>query len=95
MDRAKKSWDWIHEHMPGVVALIKKKRAEGLDAHVNECWRRGVVLGEPGWLFASEGAVSIGVPARHLVEDPTLQAMREAFPTRALLLLKEVDDGKA
>ena len=48
--------------MPGLARLMREKRALWGDAHVNECWRRGVVLREPGWLFAIEGALAIGTP---------------------------------
>ena len=53
---------WVREAMPGVARLITEKRAQWGDAHVNECWRRGVVERQPGWFFAREGAVAIGTP---------------------------------
>lgn len=58
-----RSWKWLPEQMPRVAALIAARRKEVGDAHVNECWRRGVVLLEPGWFFAVEGALAVGVPA--------------------------------
>jgi hypothetical protein len=91
----KRSWAWMEEHMPTVVQQLKRKRAEGLGPHINECWRRGVLQLEPGWFYAGEGAVSIGVPAGHLLADPALVQLRKDFPGQALLMLKEVSDGKA
>jgi hypothetical protein len=53
---------WVKDTMPGVAKLIVEKRALWGDAHVNECWRRGVVERQPGWFFAREGAVALGTP---------------------------------
>lgn len=65
MDKqAKNNWSWLPAAMPNVAGMVKEKRALYGDAHVDECWKRGVVLGEPGWFFAREGAISVGTPAR-------------------------------
>lgn len=66
MDKRKR-FDWLPEEMPGVVKLVAEKRKLHGNAHVNECWRRGVLLLEPGWFFAREGPLTIGVL------DPTWQ----------------------
>ena len=55
-------WSWMESFMPGVVSMIKERRAAGLGKHVNECWKRGVIKGEPNWFFAREGSVCIGTP---------------------------------
>lgn len=47
--------------MPGVAKLVRERRLQLGDAHVDECFRRGVIQGEPGWFFAREGTISIGV----------------------------------
>lgn len=91
----KRSWAWMEEHMPRVIQQLKAKRAEGLGAHINECWKRGVIGLEPGWFYAAEGPVAIGVPAEHLLADPVLVDLRKAFPDQALLMLKEVGHGEA
>ncbi len=62
MDKGKADWSWLPARMPGVARLMKDKRRELGDAHVNECWKRGVVEGKPGWLFAWEGSISVGTP---------------------------------
>lgn len=63
MDReVPKSFAWLPEHMPGVAKLVREKRRLFGDAHVSECWRRGVVLREPGWFFAREGSLAVGTP---------------------------------
>lgn len=95
MDKTRLNWGWMQQHMPKVVALLKEKREAGQGAHINECWRRGVLAGEPGWFFAAEGAVSVGVPAEHLLAEPALVQLRKDFPSQALLLLKEVEDVQA
>ena len=78
----------MEEHMPKVVQLMKKRRAAGEGAHLNECWRRGVLGREAGWFYAAEGPLAVGVPEGHLLADPQLVAMRRDFPESALLLLK-------
>ena len=59
---ATNKWAWLPAVMPGVARLMAEKRAAFGDAHVNECWKRGVVRQEPGWFFAREGGVAVGVP---------------------------------
>ena len=68
MDKIKDSaarqrrFDWLPVEMPGVARLVREKRALLGDAHVNECWRRGVICMEPGWFFAREGPLAVGTP---------------------------------
>lgn len=68
MDR-KKDWKWLPAHMPGVARLVAEKRKALGDAHVDECWRRGVMQCEPGWFFAREGPLTVGTPD---TSDPTM-----------------------
>lgn len=58
----KKDWSWMKQHMPGVVALLREYREAGEGAHVDECWLKGVIAGQPGWLFAREGPICLGTP---------------------------------
>lgn len=58
----KSRWSWVPQLMPGVQRLMAERRREWGDAHVNECWQRGVVQREPGWFFAAEGALTLGTP---------------------------------
>ena len=82
------------QHMPRVVALLREKRWAGEGELLNECWRRGVVGREPGWFFAVEGAVSLGVLADLALVPPELVALRQAFPDAVMLMLKgEVMNG--
>ncbi|MBP8145898.1 MAG: hypothetical protein KAY56_11205 [Inhella sp.] len=64
MDKGGKAgkFDWVPELMPGVRLQIAEHRRTMGAAHVAECWRRGVIEREPGWFFAAEGAVTVGVP---------------------------------
>lgn len=64
MDREKKGrgYDWVRAAMPLLPARISELRAQHGDAHINECWRRGVVRGERGWFFARQGSVALGAP---------------------------------
>lgn len=65
-------WAWVRTALPAVARLVLDKRREFGQAHVAECWRRGMA-GEPGWFFAREGAVAIGTPWA-VVQDPVLAA---------------------
>ena len=91
MDKGwKQRFDWLPAQMPRVAALMKSQRQKHGDAHVNECWRRGVVLGEPGWFFAVEGSLAVGVPAASWdwKQWPELAKLPEDIRP-ALLLIKE------
>lgn len=81
------TWKWLPEQMPGVQRLMKEKRAELGDDWVNECWKRGVVQRQPGWFFASEGSLSVGV----LEDSPAIIALVTAriTATQAFLMLRE------
>lgn len=90
MDRKQKTdWSWLPLQMPRVVALIKTKRAELGDAHVNLCWRRGVVERQAGWFFAREGALAVGTPW----DDPEMAnfAAAAVTSTQGVLLLRSVE----
>lgn len=92
MDK-KQSFDWLPAQMPRVAALAKTRRAAVGDAHFNECWRRGVVLGEPGWFFAREGGIAIGTPDPRWTW-PELEALPHPEQA-ALLLLRDATAGAA
>lgn len=97
MDKeTKQSFGWLPAQMPRVAAMMKTRRAKDGDAHVNECWRRGVVAGEPGWFFAIEGGLAVGVPAANWdwKKWPELAALPDAVKPALLLLRdKEASDG--
>lgn len=93
MDKVKR-FDWLPSEMPRVAALAKARRLKDGDAHFAECWKRGVLNCEPGWFFAREGALAIGVPGA----DWSLPAWLEAYlPGTAMLVMKgpEVQHGGA
>lgn len=83
----KRSWQWMAEHMPRVVAMLKEERKAGRGAHIDDCWRRGVVNGEPGLFWASEGAISVGVPPNQSLVPADVMALMKAFPGSAVLML--------
>lgn len=93
-DQGTNRWAWLREFMPGVAAQMAEKRREMGEAHVALCWRRGVVELQPGWFFACEGPIAVGVP---LADDPVMAAFLSAKLTRtqAVLMLRnpEVADG--
>ena len=93
MDRApKKDWSWLPTAMPKVAQLVaEKKKAYGA-AHVSECWKRGVELGEPGWFFAREGGLAVGTPWE---DDEVLRNFGAQHITsgQGLLLIKEPANG--
>jgi len=75
--------------MPGVAAMMARRRAEVGPAHVALCWRRGVVEQKPGWFFAQEGALAVGTPWD---DDPDIAAYIKGriTPTQVLLVLRPV-----
>lgn len=83
-------WAWLPQQMPGVARLMKEKRAALGNAHVALCWRRGVVEQQPGWFFASEGALAVGTP---WADDPAIADFITAriTPTQVLLVLRPVE----
>lgn len=90
MDKEKervKRFDWLPVEMPKVARLVKEKRALYGDAHVNECWKRGVLQREPGWFFAREGALAVGAPW----DDPVMAnfAAQAVTSSQAVLVIRE------
>jgi len=92
MTNSARDWKWLPGQMPGVAKVMAEKRAKLGNEHVNECWKRGVVLMEPGWFFAREGALSVGTPW----DDPVLAnfAAAQVTSTQALVIMREVQGGK-
>lgn len=86
MDKGKKDWSWLPKAMPGVARIVADRRREHGDEHVNLCWRRGVLLCEPGWFYAVEGPLALGVPW----DDPELQAFAALRwqPGQALVIIR-------
>jgi len=89
MDKEKggKRWGWLPAEMPGIAAQVAEKRRKWGAAHVNECWRRGVELKQPGWFFAREGALAVGTPS----DDPVMAnfAAANVTSTQSLLVIRE------
>lgn len=94
MDREAKAmdWSWLPAKMPGVARLLAEKRAELGNEWVNTCWRRGVGAQEPGWFFASEGALAVGTP---WADDPTIAAFITArlSPSQVVVVLRPKEGG--
>ena len=93
MDKGKTvgKWGWLPAAMPGVARLLADKRKLMGEAHVAECWRRGVVECEPGWFFAREGALAVGTPW----DEPVLAnfAALQVTASQALVVLREQSRG--
>ena len=85
-ERTAGKWSWLPAAMPGVTKLLADKRRELGEAHVAECWRRGVVERVPGWFFAREGALAVGTPW----DDPALDnfAAAQVTGSQALVVLR-------
>jgi hypothetical protein len=66
---------------------VRERRVSLGDAWVNECWRRGVLLGEPEWFFAGEGSIMVGT----MWDNPELLAFARmrVTATQALLITRE------
>lgn len=74
MDKTAKpaaSLDWalIPLLMPGIKPQLEAKRAIWGKDWVDQCWHRGVVLGEPGWFFARQGPVWLGTASPDWVDS--------------------------
>lgn len=61
-DQSRSRWSWLPMAMPGVAKLMVDARKRYGAEWVTTCWQHGVVQREPGWLFAGEGAITLGVP---------------------------------
>lgn len=85
--KSQQSFKWLPEQMPGVSALINARRKQDGAAWVAECWKRGVVGGEPGWFWAGEGALMVGT----MFDDPVILQYASAKITRtqAMLVMKD------
>lgn len=68
--QARRDWSWLPAHMPRVAALIADHRRKHGAAWVNECWRRGVLAGEPGHFWACEGPLCLGTPPTAWIDPP-------------------------
>jgi hypothetical protein len=94
--RQPRDWSWFSAHMPQVAAQLAEYREAGEGAHIDMCWHRGVLRGEPGWFFAKEGAVTVGTPFDERGPYSVVGAMeRAAFAsTGALLQLADLPVGR-
>lgn len=79
---------WLPSAMPGVARLMAEKRVKFGAEHVAECWKQGVINGQPGWLFAREGTLAVGTPWEG---DPVMAnfAAARVTSTQALLIIRE------
>lgn len=89
MSERENRFAWLPEKMPGVAKLLKEKRRELGPEWVAHCWKKGVVEMQPGWFFASEGALSVGTmwPDAELFAYVTQQHT----PSQCLLILRPVE----
>lgn len=87
----KRDWSWLPTQMPGVARLMADKRRELGDAWVNTCWKNGVVQGQPGWFWASEGGLNVGT----LWDDAEVIALaqQQFTPTQAMVILRPKEEG--
>ena len=94
MDKRKDSgkFGWLPQAMPEVARLVAERRRRLGDAHVSECWRRGVVEMEPGWFFAREGAIAIGTPWGDGSAMANFAAA-QVTSTQALVVMREAGHG--
>ena len=85
VDRAKRDWSWIKEHMPELALEIAEWRAAGHGAHVDLCWKRGVLEGQPNYFFAQEGPLAVGT--RFTANGPVLENInRRSFKVEGYVL---------
>ena len=93
---ARQSWAFMVERMPRTVARIKEARQRGDGSHVDLCWRRGVQGLEPGWFWAYEAGVSVGVPSADMLAEPVVQQLlRECLGLSVFMLRDKPADAEA
>ena len=88
--RAKKNWAWMSEFMPRIVTMLGERRAKGEGVYIDECWKHGVRLQEPGWFYAREGGITVGTPFNDLESSELLREYGtwEYAKGQALLMLR-------
>lgn len=84
-------WAFLPESMPKVAKLMADKRKEVGAEHVALCWQKGVVECQPGWFYAREGALAVGVPWDD-VETLYTDTNRAQF---AILVVRDVKEVPA
>ena len=91
--QVKRNWGWMAQFMPRVVAMLGEYRAKGHGAHIDECWRQGVRLQQPGWFYARENGVSVGTPFSQAETSDVLRKFStwEFAKDQAMLLIKEIE----
>lgn len=95
MDRTQ-DWSWMPKAMPRVAELVAQRRREMGNAHVNLCWKRGVLEQQPGWFYAREGALSVGTPfIGNEVETVVKQlGAWDCLRGSPLLMLHSLEEGR-
>lgn len=88
-DPGRKDWSWLPKLMPTVVDMVKERRAQDGDEWVNLCWKNGVLQGQPGWFYAFEGGISIGVPSQDFLIDPLVLQLREKYSQSTIVFIKQ------
>ena len=87
--KPKAAWAFMAEHMPRCVEWMRQARIKGEGKHLDLCWRRGVMELRPGWFWAYEAGVSVGVPDAAMLADPNMQDALRRFPTMSLVQLRD------
>lgn len=91
MDKDRKEagkYSWLPQFMPDAARLIREKRKALGDEWVNECWRRGVLAGEPGWFFAAQNRLSVGVPPMGMAEA-FFEQIGPKFPGACMVYIRD------
>lgn len=84
----RKDWSWLPKAIPAVSKLIAEKKSKHGAKWVGECWRRGVVQGEPGYFWAAEGVLCVGTPANAALVNDWYQ-IHAKFPGASMLILPD------
>lgn len=90
-ERPRQSWGWLRDRMPAVARLIADRRREVGSDWVDECWRHGVLERQPGWFYASEGALAVGT----LWDNPVVLdvAMARITDTQSMVILRPKEEA--
>jgi hypothetical protein len=91
MDKGKDRWGWLPAAMPKVAELIGRHRQAMGKEHVAECWDRAMRQGEPGWFYARQGQLAVGVPWP-AIADAVMTPLKD---DQAMVWLRPVGQGDA
>lgn len=85
-------WAWLPVMVPGVVDLMAARRQEVGADWVRYCWQQGVAEAKPGYFWAAQGPIAIGVPG-DLEMVKLFRDVQAKHPLSAVVILAPKPEG--